>query len=264
MLRNLVDEMVRRRLWPVAALAVAVVAAPLLFLKSAPPEAVSDAAVAPATAQADLPARAQRLLTTTDAGSTSRKRLSRSKRDPFQAPASRGAKAASARVKASARKASAKKASSSESDGTSSGGSASTSGTSAARGGSSSSSATSTSRSTRTSTSPSTDPPAIDPTVDVRFGAHKDSPIQRRIPRLKRWTVDGDVLLIFVKYSPSRHKAVFMVPSTTIVRGDVDCRHTDGVCYVDIPAGKYARLTFTTSDGLRVSRRLDVVRFHDA
>jgi hypothetical protein len=268
MLRNLVDEVVRRRLWPIPLVALAVVvAAPLLFLKSAPPQPSTDATVASAAADADLPARARRLLTTTDAEQSSGRRLASSARDPFQAPASRSAAAKKA-SKASTAKSSSSSSSSKKSDTPAKGtisdpvpviiltpkGTKTKDSTSMGTG-------TSTSRST-TSDSDSTDSTEKSlPTVDVRFGAHKDSPIHRRIPRLKTFEVGGDAAVIFVKYSPSRHKAVFAINPTTTVRGDNRCRRQDGVCsYVDIPAGSYARLTFTRPDGSRVSRRLDVVR----
>jgi hypothetical protein len=141
--------------------------------------------------------------------------------------------------------------------------------TSAAGGGTSAtrSTATSTTRSTATSTTrstrTSTDSP-IDPTVDIRFGAHKDSPIQRRIPHRKTFEVDGEVAMFFAKYSPSRRKAIFAIDPATTIHGDFKCSYSNGLCYFGVSAGSYARLTFTTEDGLRVSRRLDVVRFHDA
>jgi hypothetical protein len=266
MLRNLVDEIVRRRLWPIPLVALAVVvAAPLLFLKSGPPPAALDATAATASAQVDLPVRAQRLLTTTDAGRSSGRRLSRSARDPFQAPASRSK---------AAKKVSKKAASSSKKTATTT---TATKGTSDnpvavvvqnADGSTTSGTQASTSGGDGTSTSRSTSTPSaspIAPSVDVRFGAHKDSPIQRRIARLKTFEVDGEITVVFVKYSPTHHKAIFAINPTTTVGGDVDCRLMDGLCsYVDIPAGSYARLTFTLSDGSRVSRRLDVVRSHDA
>ena len=263
MLRNLVDEIVRRRLWPIPLAAlVVVVAAPLLFLKSAPPQAATDAIAATPAAQTDLPTRAQRLLTATDAGRTPERRLSRSERDPFQAPASRAAAAKKASKKASS--SSKKTAATPTRKGTSDDPvavvvqNADGSATSAATSG------TSTSRSTSTSTSRSSDS-TVAPSVDVRFGAHKDSPIERRIRRLKTFEVHGEIAVIFIKYSPTRHKAIFSIAPTTTVGGDVDCRAVDGVCsYVDIPVGSYARLTFSLSDGSRVSRRLDVVRSHDA
>jgi hypothetical protein len=263
MLRDILDEIVRRRLWPIPVAAVAVaLAVPLLFLK-APPQDASTPATALPPAQLDLPARAQRLLTTTDASAT-RPGLSRSARDPFRAPASRSAKSARARAKKSS---SAKKTAQT----TSSAGSTQSrrvvpviiitpkgtkpaASTPAATPSGGTSSGTSTPRSSAGSSTPA---------VDMRFGAEKDSPIHREIPRLKSFEVGGRTAVVFVKYSPSRHKAIFAIDPTTTVRGDVHCRRIDGLCrYVDIPAGKYARLTFVNDDGSRVSRRLDVVRVH--
>ena len=262
MLRTLVDEIVRRRLWPIPLVALAVaLAAPLLFLKSAPSQAAPDATAV--ASRADLPARAQRLLTTTDARASSGRHLSRSSRDPFQAPASASAKATSQSKKK--KKAGAQAAASGSGD-KSAGDSASTAETSAGGGGTSTtrSTGTSTTRSTGTSTTRSTGDSPITPTVDIRFGAHKDSPIQRRIPRRKTFEVDGEVTMFFAKYSPSRHKAIFAVDSATTLHGDRECSYNNGLCYFGVAAGSYARLTFTTEDGLKVSRRLDVVRFHDA
>lgn len=95
MLRNLVDEVMRRRLWPIAALAVLVaLATPLLFLQSAPSDAPVASAPAGAIAPtAELPARAQRLLATGASAEqgASRKPSGRAN-DPFQAPSSHAAK----------------------------------------------------------------------------------------------------------------------------------------------------------------------------
>jgi hypothetical protein len=264
MLRDVLDEIVRRRLWPIPVLAIAVVlAVPLLFLKSAPQDVPAPAAAVP-SAQLDLPARAPRLLTSTDASAIERRRLSPTARDPFRAPASRGKKSAGAGGK--------KAASSKKAQTTSSSGSAQSHGPvpvviitpkgtkpaasepAATATPSGHSSGTSTPRSSQASSTPK---------VDMRFGAEKDSPIQREIPRLKSFRVGGKVAVVFVKYSPSRHKAIFAIDPSTTVRGDIHCRRIDGLCrYVDIPAGTYARLIFVNDDGSRVSRRLDVVRVH--
>jgi hypothetical protein len=265
MLRDTVEQIVRRRLWPIPVVAiVVVVAAPLLFLKSAPQGATPAAAVAPAPSQTDLPARAQRLLTTSDAG-VSGGRLSRSPRDPFQGPSSdRGAAPATvvAATKSSSRKAATKSSSkqsdpvpvvtqnaSKNADGSAPAAAQSPAATSAGDG--------------RSSTARSSKSWRV-PTVDVRFGAQKDSPIHRRIARRTSFEVGGKVVLVFVKYSHSRHKAVFAVRPTTGVHGDIRCRRIDGVCrYVEIPVGRYVRFTFVNDDGSRVSRRMDVVRVHD-
>jgi hypothetical protein len=267
MLRNLVEEIVRRRLWPIPLVALVVaLAAPLLFLKSAPPQAAPDATVTVAATDGGLPARAQRLLTTTDARETSNRRLSSSRRDPFQAPSSRSAaaKRVSAGKSASSSKKTKKKKKASSDEPVpvviqnADGSNVSTSPAPTGAG----DSGTSTARSTTLPTTGSTE--SSMPTVDVRFGDHENSPIHRRIPRLKTFQVGDDIAVIFVKYSPTRHKAVFAInPTTTVGGGDVQCRRKAGVCrYVDIPAGSYARLTFTTSDGSRLTRRLDIVRVH--
>jgi hypothetical protein len=269
MLRDLVEQIVRRRLWPIPLVAiVVVVAAPLLFLKSAPQGASPAAAVAPAPSQADLPARAQRLLTTSDAAVSGR-RLSRSPRDPFQGPSSdRGAAPAKvvAATKSSSRKA-ATKSSSKQSDpvpvvtqnadgSKNAGGSAPAAAQSPA--------VTSGGRNSTARSSESSSKSWRLPTVDVRFAAQKDSPIRRRIARRTTFEVGGKVVLVFVKYSHSRHKAVFAVRATTGVHGDIRCRRIDGICrYVEIPVGRYVRFTFVNADGSRVSRRMDVVRVHD-
>jgi hypothetical protein len=261
MLRDVLDEIVRRRLWPIPAIAIAIaLAVPLLFLKSSPQDASTPAAAAPPP-QLDLPARAERLLASTDASATARRRLSRTARDPFRAPASSGTKSAHSGGKKPVSSTSQATASSSgpkagepvpviikNAEGTTPAASAPAAAPSAGD--------------SRTA-APRSSEPYSHPTVDMRFGAGKDSPIHRRIPRLKSFEVGGKIAVVFVKYSHSRHKAVFAIDPSTTVRGDVDCRRIDGLCrYVDIPAGKYARLTFVNDGGSRVGRRLDVVRVH--
>jgi hypothetical protein len=271
MLREVLDEIVRRRLWPIPAIAIAVaLAGPLLFLKSAPQDAPAPAAAMPST-QLDLPARAQRLLTSTDASATARRRLSRTARDPFRAPTSRRKTPGGSNAKKSA--ASKTKAQASSSPGskptspvpvivvTPKG--STTKASAPATTPSGGSSGTSKSGDSSGTSSPRSSASSGTPTVDMRFGAEKDSPIHREIPRLKTFEVGDKIAVVFVKYSPSRHEAIFAIDPSTTVRGDVDCRRVDGLCrYVDIPAGKYARLTFVKDDGSRVSRRLDVVRVH--
>ncbi len=96
--------------------------------------------------------------------------------------------------------------------------------------------------------------------VNVRFGVRIPAPLHPVIPRLQTLNAGGRVVAIFVKYSPTRDKAVFAIAPDSLLSGDIDCRRKDGVCrYVDIPAGKGVRLTVTTSAGTPVTRRLDVV-----
>lgn len=256
MLRTLIDEVMRRRLWPVLLGAVVVaVGAPLLFLKPGPSESVS--AAAPSTAPAgELPARAQRLLTAGELpGSTARKPGAKAA-DPFQAPSSHRRKAAAAaKGKSPASPAAATAAAVrgpvpvvvTNADGTKP---ASTNPTAVAP------------------VQPATPAPAKATTVakrpaavDVRFGRRLPGRVHRRIPRRQTFVAGGRVIAIFVKYSPSRDKAVFAIAPRTLVTGDVECRRKQDLCrYVDIPAGKHVRLTTLTAAGNLVSRRLDVMR----
>ncbi len=95
----------------------------------------------------------------------------------------------------------------------------------------------------------------------MRFGEQADGPLQRSIPRMETFFVHGKLAAVFVKYSPSRKKAVFAVAPGIRIDGPVSCRRIEYVCrYVDIPAGSFARLTIVTPSRTVVQRRLDVVR----
>jgi hypothetical protein len=252
MLHSLVTEIVRRRLWPIPLIAVAIaVAAPLLFLKSSPSGAPVQV---PAVArEGKLPARAQRLLATGEAVTASRRgraAATHSSHDPFKPPP----------------------------------GHRSTAKTDAAAATKDSASSDSTDKPVAVvirnadGSVPKTDATPTPPVggdarpsgltvssaaVDVRFGSKPDAALRREIPRLQTFVAGGDIIAVFVKYSPKRDKAVFAIAPSTLVTGDVDCRRKEGVCrYVDIPAGSYARLTMLGDDGSLVTRRLDVVRVH--
>ena len=262
MLRNLLDEVMRRRLWPILLGAVVVaVAAPLLFLKSGADVApVSTAAPAPAK-PGELPARAQRLLATSAAATRAARRRASSASDPFQAPASQRPTV----------------------DGEDEGEDASkpTAAAAAAAGGKpvpvvvtnadGTTAQPSATPVTVTTTTPSTSAPTQDaPTktvpsrsagVDVRYSERLPGHFYRSIPRYQTFVAGGRVIAVFVKYSPNRRKAVFAIGPRTLVTGDVECRRKEGVCrYVDVPAGKHVRLTTLSASGKLVTRRLDVVR----
>jgi hypothetical protein len=259
MLRNLLDEVMRRRLWPILVVAVVVaVAAPLLFLKSSPSGAPV-AAPAPGTApEGELPARAQRLLATTSAtGKDVTRKAAGRAGDPFQPPSSAAANAAAAsgdkpKPAAAAAAPAADKPIPvviANADG-----STPTTAAAPATGTGSSTPAPITNGSVKTVAKRGI-------SVDVRFGKTLPSRLRRSIPRLQTFVAGGRVIAIFVKYSPKRHKAVFAIGPNTLVRGDVDCRRKQDVCrYVDIPAGKHVRLTTLAANGSLVTRRLDVVR----
>jgi hypothetical protein len=202
-----------------------------------------------------LPARAQQLISGTEAVRAASRRTRSPKSDPFQAPASHAATAAAP-----------------ASDSTPKDKSASTAAPASGAQGA-----------TTAPSSPavSTPPPATPVTpsqpggddgsapapasgargVDVRFGERIPARLQRRIPRLQTFAAHGAILAIFVKYSPTRDKAVFAIAPSTRVEGQIECRRKAGLCrYIDIPAGKGVRLTTRGSDGAPVTRRLDVAR----
>jgi len=257
MLRNLLSEVMRRHLWPIPVVALLVaVAAPLLFLKSAPPDA-SDASTSTATAAAgQLPARAQRLLDTSDVDQRAARRPARNSSDPFQPP----------------------------SRGTSPGGRASAAGSDTAGAAAKTTSepaAVGTPKIpviviTNSDGEPQKTPAAVTGTerttpastatiaVTTRFGVQFPAAVQRSIPRLQTFVSDDSVVAIFVKYSPARDKAVFAIAPSTDVTGNVVCRRENDVCrYVDIAVGKHVRLATRASDGTLRSHRLDVVRIDD-
>lgn len=262
MLRSLLGEVMRRHLWPIPAVALIVaVAAPLLFLKSAPtaPAASTSAPAAPPAGQ--LPARAKRLLATSDA-KTSAGRERRRKADPFQArswgggaPATADEKSASSDTAKTSTTADPVPVVITNADGT----------TPAA----STRPAPSTTPGSATTPGIAPSPIGDDATkaipstatklVDVRFGERMPAALHRSIPPLQTFVAGGRVVAIFVKYSPARDKAVFAIAPGSLLAGDIDCRRKGGVCrYVDVPAGKAVRLTATTSLGVLVKRRLDV------
>ncbi len=65
---------------------------------------------------------------------------------------------------------------------------------------------------------------------------------------------------MFVKYSPSRKKAIFAVAPGLHISGPVSTRVSDNVRYIDVPVGAHAYLTMITANRTIVKRRLDVVR----
>jgi len=263
MRRNVIDEITRRRLWPIAAIALLVaVAAPLLLLKgslAAAPGASTTVPAAPATpALGTLPADAQRLLDSSDAPQAAARRR-RDGNDPFQPPSS---------ARAASSKGSTKSADTSADEDKSSDEPAARDSTEpvpviviADARGNRAGSGTATSTATPIDGGAATTTGSDSYAVDVRFGPGFEGPLHRAIPRRQTFVAGGRVVAIFVKYSPTRKKAVFAIAPTTRVRGDVDCRRKQGVCrYVDIPAGKYVRLTLRATDGKLVTRRLDVHR----
>jgi len=264
MLGNLIDEVMRRRLWPILLGAVVVaVGAPLFFLKSPSDVPPASTAAPPPAKAGELPARAQRLLATSDAPAAAARKPAGSARDPFQPPASHrpshdgvAGKSSSASKPASTAAAANKPVPVVI---TNANGIAP---------------ATPAATATPTPMPSSAAPiegapaqPAIVRTaaVDVRYGERLPGRVYRSIPRHQTFVAGGRVIAVFVKYSPNRNKAVFAIGPRTLVTGGIACRRKQGVCrYVDIAAGKHVRLTTLTASGKLVSRRLDVMRIDRA
>ena len=266
-MRNLIEEVRNRRVLAFAALGVLVaLALPLLFLKSAPEGAPTANTAAPAPAkEAKLPARAARLLATSDAGAPAGQATG-SAQDPFSPPESYMAAAAAAAAKGDAAATPAPTQSGSTAPKAAAGGGAAgkpvevvvtnpnpkpkpkPNATPSASGSGSSSS------------QPSRSLTARNASVDVRYGPMANTKIRRAIPRQQGFYIHGKLVAVFVKYSPSRKAAVFAVAPGVFVSGAAKCRAQDGVCrYVDIPAGSHAWLTAALPSRTIVSRRLDVV-----
>jgi hypothetical protein len=241
MLTSLLEDLVRRRLWPIplAAVLVAVVA-PLLFLKSGADPATPPSP-APAAAPGGLPAGAKGLLTTKERKDHSRSRA----RDPFEPPAAHRAAAggAAARTPAAApsERASAPGRRTIDDAGAPDAGPQPR-------------------RSAPQRPAPAQRGSARLAAVDVRYGKRvASSRMHRAVPRLSVFAAGGDAVAVFVKYSPRRRKAVFAVVPDAIVTGPSRCRRKGGVCrYVDIASGSYARVTVRRADGGSLVRRLDV------
>jgi hypothetical protein len=258
MLRSLVDEVVRRRMWPIPLVAILIaVAAPLLFMKSAP-DAASSTAPPPAGA-AKLPGVAGRYLATSDKATGRHEPAKRKGHDPF-APPSDAKKAAGATPAADPQPTA------------SAGGSTvvikSPDGSTAtmtvpkttANALTATKKATTTAKKQTTTPKVTTPDPTSSTYVDVRFGERMGTMTRYRVPRLQTFRAGGNVAAMFVHYSAAHDKAVFAIAPSTTVGGDVGCRKVKGVCrYVDIPVGSYARLTLRDQDGTYISRRLDVV-----
>lgn len=251
---SLVQEMVKRRLWPIPLIALAVaIAAPLLFLRpaadGAPP---ATSAAPPAAPGGALPDGAGRLLDASDAKPGIRRAIEGRSHDPFRAPASTRTRTASSGT--------AKKAGATASPSTSS----STSGAPIPVVITNSGPATAPQPATSSSGSRGTTPATKQvrtTAVDVSFGTALPNRVRRSIPRKQPFLAAGTVVAVFVRYSASSDKAIFAIGPRTHMTGDARCLRIEGLCrYVHLGAGQHVKLTTLSSSGGLVTRRLDVVR----
>jgi hypothetical protein len=278
MLRSLVDEVVRRRLWPIPLVAILVaIAAPVLFMKSAPTNAPASTD-APAAAPAGKPLPDQGLVEDSDRNANKAERPARKAQDPF-APPSGSSSTDSAST--SAASTGTGKTSSPQSvpvviknsDGTTSTATITPStSTTKSNGSTAKTKKTTKAKSTapKTTTIPKITVPKTTTSsaastakityVDVRFGERMGTMTRYRVPRLQTFRAGGNVAAMFVGYSAIRNAAVFAVAPSTRITG-VTCREVKNVCrYIDLPVGAHARLTLRGADGSVISRRLDVVQ----
>jgi hypothetical protein len=274
MLRNMVNEVVSRRMWPIPLVAIVVaVAAPLLFMKGGADTPVSSAPP-PIAQPGKLPTGAERLVSNDDKSAATGTKSKSKGQDPFAPPKSAEPKSeppAPAAAAAAPAASSGAAVQIQNSDGSTSTQTvpATTTRQAAPKGSTTPSSATKTTRkstatkkstTTKKSTPKATAPAETTTYVDVRFGERKDTYLRYRVPRLQTFRAGGRIAAMFVRYSPARNVAVFAVAPSTTVKGDVKCRTIKGVCrYVDLPEGKYVRLVLRDMDGKLISRRLDVV-----
>jgi hypothetical protein len=266
MLRSLVDEVVRRRMWPIplAALLIAI-AAPVLFMKSAPAGAPSASSAPPAAAPGQLPASAGKVVSTSDKAVIARQRSKAKAQDPFAPPASAKKSASTTSATKSAAKQTASTPKAIPLVITNSNGDKLTISTPKTKKKTSSKKTTAPKTTTPQPTTPTVSVSKPVTYVDVRFGKALPSKVHHRVPRMETFRAGGKVAAIFVKYSPARNKAVFAVAPSTKVKGDVKCRRKAGACrYVDLGEGQHVRLSMRAPDGSVVSRRLDVVSIYRA
>jgi hypothetical protein len=274
MLRSLVDEVVRRRLWPIPLLALVVaIAAPMLFMKSDAP-AVTE--LPPAPAPTELPITAKKLVSGDDKSAVVIVRPKHKKQDPFAPPASSSTSDSAASASTETAAATDPSQSVPVSIDGSSGSTTSpttepttTSTTTEPTTSSSTASATKpkSSTTTKTKTTKTTKPKVTTSSasankrvtyVDVRFGKRMGTMLRYRVPRLQTFQAGGRVAAMFVGYAAARNAAVFAIAPSTAVTG-VKCRKVKGVCrFIDLPPGAHARITLVGERGVPVHRRLDV------
>jgi hypothetical protein len=261
MLRSLVDEVVRRRLWPIPLVALLVViAAPLLFMKSTPAGAPAATEVPPAAAPGQLPNAAEKVMSTSDRTVVSHKRSTLKREDPFAPPQSAVVKKTTATSSTSSSSSTAKTSTPAAVPVVIKNADGSTTKATIGPATSTSKSPAKTTATKKKSTTPKTTTPAkIVTYVDIRFGKKMGTMLRYRVPRLQTFQAGRKVAAMFVGYSAKRNAAVFAVAPSTKVSG-VTCRKVDKVCrYVDLAEGRHARLTLRAADGTITSRRLDVV-----
>ena len=256
-LKDLFNDLVDRRLWPVAlALVVAIVAVPILLSsKSSGPGASSPAAASiPPAAPASSPDRAiadTSVIATTASG----RGLAASKAEnPFvqRGPHAKPPTSASAPGPGVA---------TASSSGGSSSGTSSPGGSSPSSGSTAPVTSSPTYGPTRATKSPNKTPDYETASVLVRFGRVEDNRNLRYVARLSPLPNADNPVLISLGVAKGTHTAVFLVSSDTHAEGDGRCRPSPASCQtVWIKQGQTEFFDVTADDGTVTQYQLDLVR----
>jgi hypothetical protein len=212
-LRDLISDLVTKRLWPVAVLLVAaLIAVPVLVSKSAPTDQQAESTARTAAARAAKEsAAAQPVVSLASSGSTAGQVRGLHAKDPFRR----------AKVKAAGNTVTVTPPSGS--GGTGTGGT----GTGGTGGG---------------TQPPTTTPPAtktyVTYDVDLRFGQAASKKIHRNIARLTALPDSGDPVIIYMGIMSDGRTAVFLVNADATPQGDATCKPKKTECtYVYLHEG---------------------------
>ncbi|MEA2381868.1 MAG: hypothetical protein QOH72_1839 [Solirubrobacteraceae bacterium] len=280
-LRNLVRDLVERRLWPVAlVLVVALAAVPVVLGRSAP-DAAPTAAV-PAAPASGGAATSDGAKVTLDTSAPAARDRGPAARNPFKAPtAVRRAKATTVTVTKStsgaATPAAPTSGSASATSGSTSGGTTTatpSSGTSSTSGtGSTSGSAKATTPATKPKTATTTAKPKAEDASDtyhvsVRFGVDGGATKTiRDIARLSPLPSVTDPFFVYlgVMETATTHekRAVFLVSSDATPNGEGSCHPTKNDCEsVELAVGQTAFFDYTPPSGTPIQYQLELAGIH--
>jgi hypothetical protein len=257
-LRNLLSDLVEKRLWPVAVLLVGALVAVPVVLGGGSDAADTTAAVTPATGTKTTASLVQISDETADANSLA---PTGDKRNPFTPPKAKTATTTDT---------SPAKDTTTSNDATSSTGTTGTTGTSGGAGTSDTSSGTttttpSTSTDTNTDTSKDSKPDVKTLGVTLKFGEpgvtkqtlHKD------VARLTPLPSVSDPFLVFLGVQNDRKTATFLLSSDATATGDATCHPSKTDCQtIDMKAGDSTFLDVDLGTGPR-QFRLDLVSISD-
>jgi hypothetical protein len=241
-LRNVISDLVARRLWPVAVvLALALVAVPVL-LGRVPAPAPTPATPVAQTTSAPVSSRAavtvQATETRRDIGSV---------RNPFKGPASAMAAATTSTSTSTGTPSSSGSGSTSSGDGsTTSGGGTSTGGTT-------------TTTTPKKSTTPTTPDPIDTYRLTLRFGQAGALKVRKDVARLTPLPSLDQPFFVFMGVLTDGKTAVFLISSDVTANGDGTCKPSPTDCQtIELQEGETEYFDLTV-DGQPVQYQLDII-----